>query len=70
VQELQVTGKAGVPPEAVAVTAIDPGEPEGMGWAFVGPAIPATRIDLLLDGERAAKDIRTAMTVALGTAAV
>jgi hypothetical protein len=69
-RSFQVTGKAGVPPEAVAVTGnLTLVSPTGMGWAFVGPAIPANPASICCSTVNApAKDIRAdGVTVALGT---
>ena len=69
-KSFQVTGKAGVPPEAVAVTGnLTLVSPTGLGWAFVGPAIPANPASICCSTVNApAKDIRAdGVTVALGT---
>jgi N-acetylneuraminic acid mutarotase len=66
----QVTGKVGVPAEAVAVTGnLTLVRPTGKGWAFVGPSIPADPTKLGSSTVNApAKDIRAdGVTVALGS---
>ena len=67
-KSFQVTGRAGVPAEAVAVTGnLTLVNPTGLGWAFVGPAIPANPATICCSTVNApAKDTRAdGVTVAL-----
>ena len=69
-KSFQVTGNAGVPAEAVAVTGnLTLVSPTGMGWAFVGPSIPANPATICCSTVNApAKDIRAdGVTVALSS---
>lgn len=67
-RRFQVTGRAGVPAGAVAVTGnLTVVSPTGLGWAFVGPSIPANPSTICCSTVNApAKDIRAdGVTVAL-----
>jgi len=68
-RSFQVTGRAGVPAEAVAVTGnLTLVSPTGKGWASVAPSIPANPATIRCSTVNApAKDIRAdGATVALG----